>query len=140
MFQQIQLIGRLGSDPEMRYMPNGTAVTNLSVATNHRWTDKISGEVKEEVTWFRVSVWGKLAETVNQHLVKGRQVMVIGRLRPDPNTGGPRLWQRQDGTVGSSFEVVTEKIQFLGSKNGNGESQVAGEPAAADDSADDIPF
>lgn len=135
MFQQIQLIGHLGSDPEMRYMPNGTAVTNLSVATNHRWTDKSSGEVKEEVTWFRVSVWGNLAETVNQHLSKGRQVMVIGRLRPDSNTGGPRLWQRQDGTVGSSFEVVAEKIQFLGSKNGNGQEAVT-----AEENGDDIPF
>lgn len=137
MFQQIQLVGHLGSDPEMRYMPDGKAVTNFSVATNHRWTDKTSGQVKEEVTWFRVSVWGSLAETVNQYLNKGRQVMVIGRLRPDPNTGGPRLWQRQDGTVGSSFEVVTEKIQFLGGKNGNGQ-ETATETAETPD--DEIPF
>ena len=120
MFQQLTLVGNLGSDPEMRYMPDGQAVTNFSLACNRRWNDRTTGQPQEEVTWFRVSVWGAQAEAVNQYLRKGRQVLVQGRLRPDPNTGGPSLWTRSDGTMGASFEVSTSQVQFLGSSNGNG--------------------
>jgi single-strand DNA-binding protein len=143
MYQKFVVIGNLGQDPEMRYMPDGQVVTNLSVATNRRWTDRATGETQEEVTWLRVSVWGKQAESANQYLRKGRQVLVEGRLRPDPNTGGPRLWTRQDGTVGASFEMVADRVQFLGS-NGNGNGHGANghangvtEPAYAED---DVPF
>jgi len=81
-------------------------------------------------------VWGKQAEAANQYLSKGRQVLVEGRLRPDPNTGGPRLWTRQDGTVGAPFEMVAERVQFLGGGNGsNGNG--ASEPVYEED---DIPF
>ncbi|MCP4935011.1 MAG: single-stranded DNA-binding protein, partial [bacterium] len=122
MFQKLIITGNLGNDPEMRYMPDGQAVTNLSIACNRRWNDRASGEQQEEVTWFRVSVWGRQAEAVNQYLRKGRQVLVEGRLRPDPNTGAPRLWTRNDGSVGASFEVVADRVQFLGSNNSNGEN------------------
>ena len=141
MYQKVVVIGNLGQDPEMRYLPDGQVVTNLSVATNRRWADRATGEMQEEVTWLRVSVWGKQAESANQYLRKGRQVLVEGRLRPDPNTGGPRLWTRQDGTVGASFEMVADRVQFLGSNgNGNGangHSNGAAEPAYAED---DVPF
>ena len=143
MFQRLLIAGNLGRDPEMRYTPNGTAVTNLNVATNRRWTDRTTGQPQEETTWFRVSVWGRQAETANQYLARGRQVLIEGHLRPDPHTGGPKLFTRQDGSVGASFELVADRVQFLGS---NGDANHAGgngataEPYAADYEADDIPF
>ena len=93
MYQKVTIVGNLGTDPEMRYTPSGQAVTNFSVATNRRWTNN-EGQMQEETVWFRVSVWGKQAESCNQYLSKGRQVFVEGRLRADEN-GGPRLWQDQ---------------------------------------------
>ncbi|MFQ5401561.1 MAG: single-stranded DNA-binding protein, partial [Anaerolineae bacterium] len=93
-YQSITIVGNLGRDPEMRYLENGQAVTNLNVACNRKWTDKATGEAREEVTWFRVSVWGRQAEAANQYLQKGRQVLVEGRISPDPNTGSPRLFTR----------------------------------------------
>jgi single-strand DNA-binding protein len=120
MYQKLVIVGNLGSDPEMKYMADGQAVTNLSVACNRRWADRATGEMQEEVTWYRVSVWGRQAEAANQYLEKGRQVLVEGRLRPDPETGGPRLWTRSDGSMGASFEVVADRVQFLGSNGGNG--------------------
>ena len=145
MYQKLIITGNLGNDPEMRYMADGQAVTNFSVACNRRWTDRATGEQQEEVTWFRVSVWGRQAEAANQYLLKGRQVLIEGRLRPDPNTGGPRLWTRNDGSVGTSFEVVADRVQFLGSGNGNGSNgQVNGAVNGAVETAvyeeDDIPF
>jgi single-strand DNA-binding protein len=116
MYQKITIVGNLGRDPEMRYLANGTAVTNFSVATTNRWTDQASGEPREETTWFRVSVWGRQAEVANQYLSKGRQVLVDGRIQPDPQTGGPRLFTRQDGTVGSSFEVRANTVRFIGGR------------------------
>ena len=142
MYQKLTIVGNLGQDPDMRYMPDGQPVTNLSVATNRRWPDRTTGEMQEEVTWVRVSVWGKQAEAANQYLSKGRKVLVEGRLRPDPDTGGPRLWTRQDGTVGASFEMVADRAVFLDSgngANGNGIGRGAGaaEPAFEED---EVPF
>jgi len=117
MYQKLIVVGNLGGDPEMRYMPDGTAVTNFSVATNRKWTDGATGEPVEEVTWFRVSVWGKQAESCNQYLEKGRLVLVEGRLQPDPKTGGPRIWSRQvDGSAGASYDLRAFNVRFLGSQ------------------------
>lgn len=142
MYQKLIIVGNLGSDPEMKYMPDGQAVTNLSVACNRRWNDRATGQQQEEVTWYRVSVWGRQAEAANQYLEKGRQVLIEGRLRPDPNTGAPRLWTRNDGSVGASFEVVADRVQFLGGNgngavNGNGHAAEAAQPEYQED---DIPF
>lgn len=146
MYQKLIIAGNLGSNPEMRYMPDGQAVTNFSVAVNRRWNDRVTNEQQEEVTWYRVSVWGRQAEAANEYLEKGRQVLIEGRLRPDPNTGGPRLWTRTDGSVGASFEVVADRVQFLGGNghgNGNGAANGNG-PAAGfaqpDYQEDEIPF
>ena len=110
------------------------------MATNRKWTDRATGAPQEEATWFRVSVWGPQAEAANEYLAKGRQVLVEGRIKPDPDTGGPRLWTRQDGTVGSSFEIVASRVQFLGSNgndNGSSNGQPVGVPAQE---TEDIPF
>lgn len=141
MYQKIVIVGNLGRDPEMRYMPDGTAVTNLSVATNRRWTDRASGEPREETTWFRVSVWGNQAEAVNQYLSKGRQVLVEGRLQPDSETGGPRLYTRQDGTVGASYEIRAFLVRFLSGRDESYTAEDTGfEGGSAAEEEDDIPF
>lgn len=141
MYQKMTVVGNLGQNPEMRYMPDGQAVTNLSLASNRRWNDRATGETREEVTWLRVSVWGKQAEAANEYLSKGRKVLVEGRLRPDPATGGPRLWTRQDGSVGASYEIVADRVIFLDSNgNGNGANgHGAGEAQYAQEE-DEIPF
>jgi len=142
MYQKITIVGNLGRDPEMRYLPNGRAVTSFSVATNRRWTDQASGEPREETTWFRISVWGRQAESANQYLSRGRMVLVEGRLVPDPQTGGPRLFTRQDGTVGTSFEVTADNVKFIGGRDEGGfeasEGGYEDTPAAQEE--DDIPF
>ena len=116
MYQKVIIIGNLGRDPEMRYMPDGTAVTNFSMATNRRWTDRNTGQPVDETTWFRVSVWGRQAETANQYLSQGRRVLVEGVLPPDRATGGPRTYTRNDGTVGASFELRADNVRFLGGR------------------------
>ena len=138
MHQKLTIVGNTGRDPEMRYLADGRAVTSLSVASNRKWTDKASGEQKEETTWFRVSVFGNQAEAVNQYVTKGRQVLVEGRLNPDATTGGPRLFTRQDGSVGTSYEVIADTVRFLGS-NGNGHSSSSG-TAGQDSDEEEIPF
>ena len=142
MYQKLIITGNLGNDPEMRYMPDGRAVSNFSVACNRRWTDRATGQPQEEVTWFRVSVWGRQAEAAHEYLSKGRQVLIEGRLRPDPVTGGPRIWTRHDGSVGTSYELVADRVQFLGgngSSNGNGHGP-AGGAAEPSYSEEEIPF
>lgn len=141
MYHRIILVGNLGRDPEMRYTPSGQAVTNLSVATNRKYTTS-NGEQVEETVWFRVSVWGRQAETVNQYLTKGRQVLVEGRLVPDEN-GNPRIWNRQDGTPAASFEVNAMSVRFLGGRGdlgGGSDSDDMGAFAGAPESEDEIPF
>lgn len=137
MFHKVILVGNLGRDPEMRYTPSGQAVTNLSVATNRTYTDSSGNQVKETV-WFRVAVWGKQAESCNQYLRKGRQVLVEGRLAADEN-GNPRIWTAQDGTPRASYEVTAQTVRFLGGREEAGllaeEGEIGG-PAAEDE----IPF
>jgi single-strand DNA-binding protein len=140
MFHKVILVGNLGRDPEMRYTPGGQAVTTLSVASNRTYTDSSGNQVKQTI-WFRVSVWGKQAESCHQYLRKGRQVLVEGRLNPDDN-GNPRIWNAQDGTPRASFEVTAETVRFLGT-GGRDEGVPGGEeeglgPGPA--SEDEIPF
>lgn len=137
MYQTIIIVGRLGGDPEMRYTPAGKAVTNFSVATDRKYSTS-DGQLVEETTWFRVSTWGKSAENCSQYLHKGNKVLVEGRLVPDKETGGPRVWTRQDGTPAASFEVSADNVRFLSSKGeGNGQAEEAPEAVPA---GDDIPF
>jgi len=136
MYQTIILIGNLGRDPEMRYTPSGQAVTNFSVATNRQYTGADGNQVKE-TTWFRVSTWGKQAETCNQYLKKGSKVLVEGRLTPDSN-GGPRIWTRPDGTPAASFEVTAQTVRFLSSRGEDTSSVYDGGSSEPQD--EDIPF
>lgn len=121
MYQKLVIVGNLGNDPEMRYTPSGQAVTNLSIATNRRWTSG-DGQQQEETIWFRVSVWGKQAEVCNQYLSKGRQVLIEGRLTADKETGGPRIWTDQNGNPRASYEVTAFEVRFLGGRADGGGS------------------
>ncbi len=135
-FHTVILIGNLGRDPEMRYTPSGQPVTSFSVASNRSYTGS-NGEKVDETIWFRVTAWGKQAETCNQYLRKGSKVLVEGRLVPDKN-GGPRIWTKQDGTSGASFEVTASTVRFLSTRGEGG----AGEPMEehAGESDNEIPF
>jgi single-strand DNA-binding protein len=151
---KVILVGNLGRDPETRYMPDGAAITNASVATSFQWNDKASGEKKEETEWHRVVFRGKLAEIAGEYLKKGSQVYVEGRLRT-------RKWQDKDGHDKYTTEIVADRMQMLGSRAGSGEprgemrgdappmeskaaepkSPPAKKPAGKfDDLEDDIPF
>jgi single-strand DNA-binding protein len=138
MYHTIIIVGNLGNDPEMRYTPNGQAVTNFSVATNRVYTGSDGNQVKETI-WFRVSAWGRTAETTNQYLTKGSRVLVEGRLRPDLQTGSPRTFTRQDGTCGASYDVSALTVRFL---SGRGETDTGydQEEPGSQVSEDDIPF
>jgi single-strand DNA-binding protein len=140
MYHTIILVGNLGRDPEMRYTPSGQAVTNFSVATNRQFTGS-DGQLVKETIWFRVSTWGKTAENCNQFLKRGSKVLVEGRLIPDAGTGGPRVWNRQDGSPSASFEVNAQTVRFL-STRGEDESIGAppGEGPGQSEDAGDIPF
>jgi single-strand DNA-binding protein len=111
-YQKVIIVGSLGRDPEMRYTGDGTPVTSLSVATNRRWTNS-DGSQGEETVWFRVSAWRRLAETCAQHLSKDWQVMVEGRITPDRETGGPRVWVGQDGTPKAAYELTADRVVML---------------------------
>jgi single-strand DNA-binding protein len=137
MYQSITVIGRLGRDPEMRYLPNGDPVTSFSLATDRQYNDR-NGQKVKETTWFRVSVFGKQAEIANQFLSKGKLALVEGRLRPDKN-GGPAVFNKADGTPAASFEIIANTVRFLSPRDGSeagGESSDAG-PA---EGGEDIPF
>lgn len=111
MYQKIELIGDLGRDPEMRYTPSGQAVTNFSVAVNNTYSRK-DGEKVKETTWFRVSVWGKLAENCQQYLSKSSRVFVEGRVKC-------HVYEKKDGTWDGTLEVTASNVVFL-DKVGNG--------------------
>lgn len=143
-YHKITIVGNLGRDPEMRYTPSGQAVTNFSVASNRQYTAS-SGERVKETVWFRVSAWGRQAETCNQYLKTGSQVLVEGRITPDRESGGPRIWTRQDGTPAASYEVTAERVVFLSGRGddggGQGGYQSQGGPSEPDDiMEDEIPF
>src|SRR3954465_7273101 len=119
---KVIVVGNLGRDPETRYMPDGAAITNASVATSFQWNDKASGEKKEETEWHRVVFRGKLAEIAGEYLKKGSQVYVEGRLRT-------RKWQDKEGQDRYTTEIVADSMQMLGSRPGSGGPR--GEPKAA---------
>lgn len=99
-------VGRLGKDPEMRYTPAGKAVTNFSLAV--KWG---FGEY-EQKAWLRITAWGNLAEACNKYLKKGDEVTFVGTLSPDKETGSPKVFTKQDGSSGATYEVVASEVKF----------------------------
>lgn len=144
MYQQIVILGNLGRDPEMRYTSDGTPVTSFSVATNRKWKNHDGSQGKETV-WFRVSAWRGLAEVCNQFLTRGSSCLVVGELKPDPDTGGPRIWNDNNGNPHTSFEVVARDVRFIGRSSGDGGDESTHmnhqeDNTQSDISDDDIPF
>lgn len=141
-FNKIILVGNLGRDPELRYTPQGTPVCSFTMATNERRKDK-AGEMQDQTTWFRVTLWGRQAETASQYLTKGRPVYVEGRLRVEE-------WTDRDGRSRYTLEVHATDMQFIGgrgedsstapSRPSPGAAPSPAESAEADISDDDIPF
>jgi single-strand DNA-binding protein len=127
------LIGNVGRDPEMKYTPNGQAVTSFSVASNHKYKTA-SGEQREETAWFNCQAWGKLAEVTNQYLTKGQQVFIEGRVKL-------RTYDKQGGGQGASLDVSVANIQFLGKRDGQRSSEgTVDDEADNSGGADDSPF
>ena len=123
---KVIIIGNLGRDPETRYMPDGGAITNISVATTDKWKDK-NGEMQEKTEWHRVAFFGKLAEIAGEYLKKGSQVYVEGRLQT-------RKWQDKDGQDKYTTEIVANQVLFLqGGERGQGRGARSGGGAPADD-------
>jgi len=149
---KVILVGNLGKDPETRYMPSGSAVTNLTLATSEAWKDKQSGEQQERTEWHKVAMFGRLAEIAAEYLRKGSQVYIEGKLRT-------RKWQDKEGKDRWTTEIVADEMQMLGGKGGGagagagmgagagaGGSSGGGRAAVNDSGAppgdfdDDIPF
>lgn len=148
---KVILIGNLGRDPETRFMPNGEAVTNVTLATSETWKDRTSGERQEKTEWHRVTFYRRLAEIAGEYLKKGSQVYIEGSLRT-------RKWQDKEGKDRYTTEIRADVMQMLGSRAGAGEARSgqgeprgdapakpAGTPAKKpagkfDDMEDDIPF
>lgn len=108
---KVILVGNLGQDPEVKYMPSGGAVTNISIATTDTWKDKTTGEKKENTEWHRVVFFNRLAEIVGEYLRKGSQVYIEGNLRT-------RKWQDQNGVDKYTTEIVAREMQMLGGRAG----------------------
>jgi single-strand DNA-binding protein len=138
---KVIIVGNVGGDPETRYMPSGSAVTNLTVATNESWKDKQTGEQKERTEWHKVAAFGRLAEIMAEYLRKGSQVYIEGKLRT-------RKWQDKDGNDRWTTEIVADEMQMLGGRGGGGSAPMNQDPGPAsapaqpgpDDFDDDIPF
>ena len=146
---KVIVVGNLGKDPETRFMPDGKAVCNFSVATTDKWTDKATNEKKEATEWHRISTFGRLAEICGEYLKKGSQVYIEGKLRT-------RKWQDKEGQDRYTTEIIADAMQMLGSRSGMGggepraemrepsaagESRPAKKPAGQfQDMDDDIPF
>lgn len=139
---KVIIVGRLGTDPEVKTVGQGQTVTRLSIATSENWTDK-QGQKQERTEWHRIVVWGRLAEICGKHLSKGRQVYVEGRLQT-------RSWEDQQGQKRYTTEIVANTVQFLGAASGE-RSQSSYEPQSEPaypafgpeptfDSSEEIPF
>jgi single-strand DNA-binding protein len=137
---KVILVGNLGADPEVKYMPNGNAVANVTLATSESWKDKQSGEQKDKTEWHRVVFFRRLAEIAGEYLKKGSQIYIEGKLQT-------RKWQDKNGNDRYTTEIIANEMQMLGGRGGGsadfGASSSAAAPAAAatvDEFDDDIPF
>ncbi len=136
---KVILVGNLGRDPELRYIPSGQAVANFTLATNERWRDK-EGNNQERTEWHRIVVWGKSAENCAQYLQKGRSVYIEGRLQT-------REWEDKDGNKRQTTETIAQVVQFLGGRGGGGAAGDSGPSDAgsgggqpSEPPSSDVPF
>lgn len=136
-YQEIEIIGFLGKDPDAKYTPNGKAVTTFSVAVDSDYTDASTNKKVETTCWWRVTAWNITAENCGKYLKKGDLVMVKGRPTFDPKTGGPRIWAGQDNVARASFEMSATVVRFLSNKDG---ASVPAQSPEEDRPNDDIPF
>lgn len=116
MLNQAQIIGHLGRDPELRYLPNGDAIASLAIATTEKWKDKNTGEQKEATEWHRVSAFGKLAEIMGQYLKKGSLVFIHGKITT-------RKYTDKDGIDRYATEIRADEMKMLGGKDGGAQAQ-----------------
>lgn len=138
MLNKAQIIGRVGRNPEIRYLTSGDAVVNVSVATSERWKDKQTGEVKESTEWHRVNFFGRLAEIANEYVQKGSLIYVEGKIKT-------RKWTDKDGVEKYSTEIIGETMKLLSSRGDNQPQEQEQKPkknqgSGFDDMSDDIPF
>ncbi len=138
MFHRLILVGNLGRDPELKYSSNGMPMVGFPVATNHKWTDA-AGQSQEETVWFRVSVYGKQAEACSQYLARGQKVLVEGTLVAGTG-GGPRVYERKDGTWTASFDVRATTVRFLGGRENSGGSAAGSKEVQQEESAEEELF
>lgn len=131
-WSQTIIVGNVGRDPEMRYLQSGAGVCSFTVAVSRRWTDRTSQEQREETTWYRISAWRQLAETANQYVRKGMQVMVIGQVKAS-------AYLDKSGQPAATIELTADDIRFLGSRNDNAGGDEGGYGAPQGD-VDNIPF
>ncbi len=141
---KVIIVGNLGKDPDTRYMPSGSAVTNFTVATNESWKDKATGEQKDRTEWHNVATFNRLAEISAEYLRKGSQVYIEGKLRT-------RKWQDKTGNDRYTTEIIADEMQMLGGRSGGGggsapmgrdpgPASAPPPPSSGDDFDDDIPF
>lgn len=114
MYQKVMLIGNVGRDPELKFLPSGKALCNFTLATNERKKD-LDGVVTDSTVWWRVTAWGNTAEAVNKYAKKGSKLLVEGSLYAD-QTGNPRVFQRADGTWSANYELNANVVRFLDAK------------------------
>ncbi|WP_405223684.1 single-stranded DNA-binding protein [Lentisalinibacter sediminis] len=141
---KVILVGNLGQDPDTRYMPSGSAVTNLRIATSEQWKDKQTGEQKERTEWHNVAMFGRLAEIAAEYLRKGSQVYIEGKLRT-------RKWQDKQGNDRWTTEVIADEMQMMGGRGGGGAAPMSSQDSGpsggnypdsggGEEFDDDIPF
>lgn len=158
MFHRVTLLGNVGRDPQMRYTPDGVAVTDFSVATTetrsktmpgggerscpHGWKESYNGKNWEVTTWWRVTCWRGLAETVNQYVSKGQQVFVEGQVGGEAAEGtqNPRVWTGNEGIARASYEITARTVKFLGSRGEASSGPPMGEPPPESFEEDTLPF
>ncbi|QSB03441.1 single-stranded DNA-binding protein [Methylomonas sp. EFPC1] len=133
MLNKVQLIGRLGGDPDVRYLPDGTATATINLATTRRWKDRNTQERKEETEWHRVVFFSGLADIAKQYLAKGAQIYVEGRLKT-------RKWQGHDNQERYTTEIIANDMKMLSGKKDSPAQNPNIPPTAADDFDDEIPF
>jgi len=139
-FNRVILMGRLTRDPELKYLPSGTAAAQFGLAVNHTYTDRQSGERKEEVCFVDLDAFGRTAETMNEYLKRGRTVLIEGRLRY-------QAWETDDGQRRSKLVVLVDRFQFVGGRQDDqdslrdeGAGYASPTEASPKDTEDDIPF